>query len=58
MWVSQVREEPEVYDSLALAIERYLHAWRALTKDNGQHAWKEANPLLQGLRNQPAHQPE
>lgn len=26
MWVNQVREEPEVCDSLALAIERYLRA--------------------------------
>ena len=58
MWVNQVREEPEVYDSLALAIERYLCAWRSMTRENVQHAWREANPLLQGLRNQRAQQPE
>ena len=26
-WLKQMRGEEEVYDSLALAIERYLHAW-------------------------------
>ena len=47
-----------MYDSLALAIERYLRAWRSMTRKNVQHAWREVNPLLRGLRNQRAHPSE
>ena len=58
MLVNQVRKEPEVYDSLPLAIERYLRAWRSMTRKNAQHAWRESNPLLRGLRDWRAQQPE
>ena len=53
----QVREEREVWDGLPQAIERYWRAWRGLTRENIQHAWAEANPLLRGLRSRPARPP-
>ena len=52
-WLNQIREEPEQFDSLAKAIERYLSCWRRLSRQTVQHAWKEAIPLLRGLRNAP-----
>ena len=51
-WLHQIRETPEVNDSIPLAIERYLDAWHALRRETVQHAWKEAVPLLKGLRDQ------
>ena len=42
----------EAKDGLAQAIERYLLAWRGLTRENVQHACREANPLLVGPRSQ------
>jgi hypothetical protein len=52
-WVKQIREEPTVFDSLPLAIERYLRCWRRMSRETVVHAWQEAVPLLQGLRNEP-----
>lgn len=50
-WLEQLRVTPEVNDSIPLAIERYLDAWDALKRETVIHAWKEAVPLLTGLRN-------
>ena len=46
-----MREEPESYDNLAVAIERRMDCWDRLTRETVIHAWKDANPLLRGLRN-------
>ena len=53
VWRKQMREEPESYDSLAVAIERHLDCWAKLTRSTEYHAWTEANPLLRGLRDWP-----
>jgi hypothetical protein len=53
VWRKQMREEPESYDSLAVALERHLDCWDRLTRETVIHAWKDANPLLRGLRNWP-----
>jgi hypothetical protein len=50
-WVKQLREEPEVYDSLPRAIERYLRCWRRMTRETIKKAWVQAVPLLKGLGN-------
>lgn len=50
-WLKQLREDPEVYDSVPRAIERYLRCWGRITRQTVQHAWVEAVPLLKGLRN-------
>ncbi len=49
MWVNRVREEPKVYDGFASAIEQYLRIWRAMKRENAQHALRKANPMLPGL---------
>ena len=51
-WLKELREEPEVYDSVPRAIERYLHCWREITRQTVQKAWVKAIPLLKGLRNE------
>ena len=48
-----MREESETFDSLAVSIERHLDCWDRLTRETVIHAWKDANPLLRGLRNSP-----
>ena len=50
-WLEQLRATPEVNDGIPLALERYLDAWDALRRETVVHAWKEAVPLLKGLRN-------
>ena len=49
-WLKQLREEPEVYDSVARAIERYLRCWGKITKQTVSKSWVKAVPLLKGLR--------
>ena len=50
-WMKQLREEPEVYDSVPRAIERYLRCWRKISRVTVQKSWVKAIPLLKGLRN-------
>jgi hypothetical protein len=40
MWLNQVREEPEVYDSLPLAIERYVRARRSITREKLKYSMR------------------
>ena len=53
VWRKQMREEPKSYDSLEVTIERHLNCWDRLTRETDIHAWKDADPLLSGLRNWP-----
>jgi hypothetical protein len=49
-WLNQLREEPEVYDSVPRAIERYLRCWRGMKRETIQKSWAMAIPLLGGRR--------
>jgi hypothetical protein len=51
-WVKQLREEPDVYDSIPRAIERYLRCWRRMSRETVAKAWVKAIPLLKGLRHE------
>ena len=68
VWRKQMREEPESYDSLQspssvhatcldytrqYRFERHVDCWDRMTRVTVIHAWKDANPLLRGLRNWP-----
>jgi hypothetical protein len=50
-WLKQLREEPEVYDNVPRAIERYLRCWRKISRQTIQKSWVKAVPLLKGLQN-------
>ena len=50
--MKQLREEPEVYDSVPRAIERYVRCWGRITRETVQKAWVKAVPLLKGLRDE------
>jgi hypothetical protein len=50
-WLRQLRGEPEVYDSVPRAIERYLTCWGRISRQTIQKSWVKAIPLLKGLRN-------
>ena len=49
-WLKQLREEPEVYDDVPRAIDRYLRCWRRIRRETIQESWVKAIPLLKGLR--------
>jgi hypothetical protein len=53
--LEQKRDEPDEWDSMSKAVERYLAAWTELDRNTVRKAWVKAVPLLSALPDEVRH---
>ena len=55
LWLEQKRDEPDEWDSMIRAVERYIAAWTELDRDTVRKAWVKAVPKLDSLLSEVRH---